>query len=386
MRQLQVTAPEKFRDEIEEKLEERSSDVTASEVEKDDRKAVEFTVSIESDDIDDLTEELKGIEDLESGELSIRVLEQESLIEKGQQTRGSSSTLSQEELYSKAQGSAEFSKAQWGLIAVSAAIAAYGLALDNVIVVIGAMMLAPLLSPFVSAAISLVVGDQALMKTSFIHGVLSVLLTVAVAFIAVLPFPVDTNPTLQLVVSSSTLSVLLSLLVGSAAALSFATGLRDQIAGVAVAIALVPPLATVGLGLKMGSYLFAGQAVSVAAVNILAVVISGYATFKLIGLSPSTYYREKEADRLRFVVPAALVLLALVAAPLTYSSYQDYQDLLAEQKVKEEASQHFGEDLLEVRFDGSGATVIVMGRHDTTEFRRDLPDSMDVRVRQLRTG
>lgn len=386
MRQLQVTVPEKFKDEVDRILEEYSSDVSFSEVEKDDRKEVEFTVSLESGDIDELTGELKGIDDLESGELSIRVLEQESLIEKGQQTRGSSTSLSQEELYSKAQEAAEFSNTQWGLIAVSAAIAAYGLALDNVIVVIGAMMLAPLLSPFVSGAISLVVGDRRLMRQSLVHGSLSILLAVAVSYIAVLPFPIQVNQTLQLVVSSSVLSVLLSLLVGSAAALSFATGLRDQIAGVAVAIALVPPLASIGIGLKMGNFLFAGHAATIAAINLLAVIISGYSVFRVLGLSPSTYYREREAERLKFIVPAAFLLLLVFATPVIYSSYQGYQDIIEEQQVRDAANQHFGEDLLELRFEDSEATVIVVGEQNMTAFRQEVPESVEVRVRQLQTG
>ncbi|MFB6190693.1 MAG: TIGR00341 family protein [Candidatus Nanohaloarchaea archaeon] len=386
MRQLQVTVPKKFKDEAEEILDTYSSDVSSSEVEKDDRKEIEFTVSLESEDIDELTEELKGIDDLKSGELSIRVLEQESLIEKGQQTKGSSTSLSQEELYSKAQESAEFSGAQWGLIAVSSAIAAYGLALDNVIVVIGAMMLAPLLSPFVSGAISLVVGDRDLMRQSLLHGSLSILLAVAVSFIAVLPFPVQVNPTLQLVVSSSVLSVLLSLLVGSAAALSFATGLRDQIAGVAVAIALVPPLAAIGIGLKMGDLFFVGRAATIAAINLLSVIIAGYSSFKGLGLSPSTYYREKEADRLKLLVPAAFILLVIFAAPVTYSSYQGYQDLIEQQQVRDAANQHFGDDLLELRFEDSEVTVLVIGEHNVTGFKKDVPEGVDVEVRQLQTG
>lgn len=112
VRQLQVTVPEGATDDVKEVLEEYSSDISSSEVEKDDSKAVEFHVSVDSDDIDELSEELKEIKDLGSGELSIRVLEQESLIEKGQKTKGSASSLSHEEIYSKAQEAATFNRAQ----------------------------------------------------------------------------------------------------------------------------------------------------------------------------------------------------------------------------------------------------------------------------------
>ncbi len=385
MRQLQVTVPKKFKSDTEDILEGYSSDISSSEVEKDDRKAVEFTVSVESEDIDELTEELKDIEDLESGELSIRVQEQESLIKKGQKTKGSGSALSQEELYSKAQEAAVFNNAQWGLIAVASAIAAYGLALDNVIVVVGAMMLAPILAPLVSNTISLVVGDRSLMKDSLFSGGISVLVVIAVSFIAVTPFPVGMNSTLEMVVSSSVLGVLLSLLVGSAAALSFATGYRDQIAGVAVAIAIVPPLAAVGIGLNMQNFLLSVQAATVASMNILAVLVSGFLTFKILGLKPSTYYRQEQAEKMKYVVPAALILFGLLAAPLIYSSYNSYQEHVSQQEVRDVAEDFFGEDLLEVRVDGSSMTIIVMGEQDTEKFRTQLSAEQEVEIRQLST-
>lgn len=380
MRQVQVTVPVKFKDSAREIVEEYSSDVSSSKVEKDDHKALEFSASVESEDIDELTEELKGIEELESGDLSIRVLDQETLIQKGQKNRGGSGMLSQEELHSKAQDSGEFSKAEWGLIAVSSAIAAYGLALDNVIVVIGAMMLAPILSPFVSGAFSLVVGDKSLMRGAAVSGFKSVLLAVIIAFAAVIPFPVQMNPTLELVARPNILSVLLSLLVGSAAALSFSTGLRDQIAGVAVAIALVPPVASLGIGLKTGDLVFASNAASVAAINILSVVIAGFLTFRLLGLKPSNYYREKEAEKIRYVLPVALVALVLVSVPVAYTSFNTYQDYLDQQDIRGEADSFFGKDLINVEFRDSTVRIVAAGNYSEEAFESRLPPKFDAEL------
>lgn len=372
VKHLQVTVKKGFKGDVKEVLEDFSSDVSSSEVEKGDSKAVQFSTTVESDDIDDLTEELKGIEDLGSGELSIRVLEQESLIEKGQKTRGSKSTLSQEEIYSKAQEFSGFTKVQWALIAVSSAIASYGLALDNLIVVIGAMMLAPILSPFVSSALSLSVGDRSLMKSSMKAGILSVFLAVTVSFLAVLPFPVSLNPTINLVVAPGILTVLLSLLVGSAAALTFSTGLRDQVAGVAVAIALVPPLAGLGIGLKMQEFAFAAEAASIAFINILAVIISGSLTFKALGARPSTYYKQKEAERLKYVVPVALLLLVLLAVPVVFTSFQDYQSYVAEEEFQDVVEDHFGERLLRIDNSAEPVTLYVVGEVNRSKFKSSV--------------
>lgn len=382
MRQVQVTVPKEFDGEVDEVLDEYSSDITSNEAEKQGEEVLEFTATVDADDIDELTEKLKDT-DIESGDLSIRVLEQESLIEKGQKTRGSATLLSQKEIYSKAQEFSGFSIAQWVLVGLSSAIAAYGLIINNLIVVIGAMMLAPMLSPFVSGAISLVIGDGTLMKESLISGILSFLLAIAVSYIAVLPFPVTMNAALRTIVSFGFPVILLSFLVGAAAAFTFATGFRDQIAGVAVAIALVPPLAGAGIGLKIGDGLFALHSASIAAINILAVLISGYVSFKLMGLSPPTYYKRKKAEKLSKVVPIALFILLLVIAPIGYTTFQDYRGYSAEQEVKQTAQNFFGKDLVSVEFYDRQTRVMVIGDHNETKFRSKLPEGLDLNVVEL---
>lgn len=383
MKQLQVSVPQKLKDEAENVLEKYSSDISSKEAEKNDEKVAEFTVTAESEDIDELTQELKDLEGMENGDLSIRVIKQESLIRKGQETRGSNSILSQEELYSKAQESAEFNSAQWGLIGLSSVIAAFGLASDNVIAVIGAMMLAPLLSPFVSGALSLTVGDRSLMVSSLKAGVLSVVIAVALSFVAVIPFPVNMNPTLQLVSTPSIISILLSVFVGAAAALTFVTGLRDQIAGVAVAIALVPPIASIGIGLRMSDLFLVSRASAVASMNMLAVIISGYMCFKIIGLKPSTYYKKKQAEQIKYLVPVALLIFSLLAAPVAYSSYQNYEDYISESQLQKDANEFFGNRLLQTNLEDSTAVFYVVGEVNITEFKQKANTGRDIRVVSL---
>lgn len=383
MKQLQISVPNKLKKEAEKILKEYSNDISSSKAEKDGDKIVEFAVTAESEDIDELTQKLKDIDDIGSGDLSIRVIKQESLIRKGQQTQGGSSMLSQEELYSKAQEAADFNKAQWGLIGISSVIAAYGLASNNLIAVIGAMMLAPLLSPFVSSALSLTVGDRKLMVSSMKAGFLSVLIAVTLSTVAVIPFPVSMNPTLELVSTPSITSILLSIFVGAAAALTFVTGLRDEIAGVAVAIALVPPISSIGLGLRMSSLSLVIDASTVAAMNMLAVIVSGYLCFKILGLKPSTYYKKKQAQQIKYLIPAALIIFSLLAAPVAYSSYQSYQDYISETQLRDTAIDFFGSSLLKTDVDSSEATFYVVGEFNTTKFRQELSTGREIHVIKL---
>lgn len=384
MRQVQVTVPEEHRELVEEILQDYSTDISSSKVERKEEESIQFSATVEASDIDDLTEDLKGHKEIEVGELSIRVLQQETLIEKGQQTKGSTSPLSQEEIYSKAQEFRNFTKPQWGLIALSSAIASYGLVLDNVILVIGAMMLAPMLSPFVSGAVSLAVGDRSLLIDSVRAGIESAVIAVLVSYLAVFPIPVGVNNTLELVVSPGVPTVLLSLLVGGAAALTFATGLRDQIAGVAVAIALVPPLASVGIALKMQDFVLAFQAAAVAFSNILGVIISGFISFNALGLRPQTYYKKRNAEKMKYVVPGAFLVLIVLVVPVVYHAYANYEAYGSQHSIEKKANQFFGEDLIEIRFKDSTATILVAGDHNETEFRRSITGDVKLEVIELR--
>jgi len=61
----------------------------------------------------------------------------------------------------------------------------------------------------------------------------------------------------------------------------------------------------------MQNFLFASNAFSIALVNLLAVLISGSVSLKALDFGPSTYYKKKSAERLKFVFPVAIVLMLL---------------------------------------------------------------------------
>jgi uncharacterized hydrophobic protein (TIGR00341 family) len=384
VKQLQVTVPGKFKDDAKDILEDYSTDVSVSEAEKDDEKVVEFHVTVESDQIDELSEELKEIEDLGSGDLTVNVMKQESQIKKGQKTQGKSSILSQAEIYSQAQESAVFNRAEWSLVGLSAVIATYGLIADNVIVVIGAMMVAPILSPFISGALSLNVGDKSLLKQSVKTGSLSFLLAVLAATVAALPFPVSWNSSLALVSQPSIVSVLLSIFVGAAAALTFVTGMRDEIAGVAVAIALIPPIASIGIGFKMFDLSLVVNAFAVAVMNMVSIIASGFVCFHLLGIRPSTYYKKKQAEEIRYVIPLALLVLSALAVPVAFSSYDSYQEYTQEENIRSFGEGFFGDRLLSSTVDGDTAHFYVVGNYSVSEFEMQKPDGTDIQVTRLR--
>lgn len=237
------------------------------------------------------------------------------------------------------------------------------------------MMLAPMLSPFIASSISLSVGDKTLMKSSIFAGVASMLLALATAFIIAVPIEFSVNPALSTVLAPGVLAVPLSIIVGAAAALSFTTGFRDQIAGVAVAVALVPPIAAAGLTFGAGRYLLGFKALNLAVMNALAALVSGFICLKAFGLELSTYYKEKSAESMWKVIPVGIVALMLLGIPLTLSTY-DASDSVG---VEQEARDFLGNKLIDVNRNQGEFTVVATGNFSSEDFESQF-EGRDVDV------
>jgi len=381
VKQLQISVPLETKETVQEILEDYSSEISVSDAEKNDKNIAQFTLTVKSEQIDELTDQLKSLKDIESGDLSISVLKQESLIKKGRATEGSGTMLSHEEVYSKAKESATFNIAEWALIGISAVIAAYGLVSNNIIVVIGAMMLSPILAPFVSGALSLNVGDKSLMMKALKTGLLSALISVSAATVALLPFSIQPNELIYLITSATMYSILLSLFVGVAAALTFVTGLRDQIAGVAVAIALIPPLASVGIGLRLLDFVIVLNSLTVAFMNMSAVILASFATFWALNFELSTYYKQRQAHKIRYLVPVVLNVFCLL---ILFTAYDI--DRYSEEDLVSEAEEYFGLKLVETNFEDNKAVIYVSEDVNSTEFENKVDGEFEVEIISLETS
>ena len=324
MKRLDITVPGKNEKEVEEVLEEFSEDITSSDVEKEDKKYIQFQVTVKSEKIDELTESVKHIKDIESGDLTIEILEETARIEKGKQMESVSAQLSTQEMYSKALSFSTFNKNSWVLIALSAGIAELGIIMGNVMVVVGAMVIAPLLGPFISASFGLVIGDRRLIQDSLVNAFMGMALAVLIAFIIPKPTFEEANALMMLISNPNFVTIPLSLFVGSAAALTFVSGSKEQLAGVAVAIALVPPAAVAGLSLSLGNISMFFNTLLIIFTNMASLILAGSLTFKLTGVSPSTYYRKKVSEeKFKKAVVISVISILLISGIVGYLSYQN---------------------------------------------------------------
>lgn len=177
----------------------------------------------------------------------------------------------------------------WVVLVLSAAIATLGLALDSSSVVIGAMLVAPLLAPIVGLALSLAVGDGRLAIQTAAVVVASTLIVVLVAALLTLLLPFQT---ITLEISARTRPTTLDLaiaifsgLVGAVVTVARGSRLSAAIPGVAIAVALIPPLAVAGFGIGIGwnMELIRGSLLLYGA-NLGGIVLSGMAVFLLVGM------------------------------------------------------------------------------------------------------
>jgi len=184
------------------------------------------------------------------------------------------------------------------LVMLSTVVASIGLIENNVAVVVGAMVIAPLLGPNLALSFGTALGDVPLMRKSVQTLFAGLLLAIFLALLTGSFWPGTlTSPELMSRTLVGLDSVALALASGAAAALSLTTGLSSILVGVMVAVALLPPAATLGIMLGQGNVNLAVGAGLLLAVNIVCVNLASKVVFFVKGISPRTWLEKEKAKR-----------------------------------------------------------------------------------------
>ncbi len=229
--------------------------------------------------------------------------------------REDSATAAREALYDQVEKNVRLDANFIILVALSTLVAAIGLIEDNVAVVIGAMVIAPLLGPNLALALGTALGDVGLMKKALVTTAagLSVALLLSVAIGYAWPFEVTSHELTSRTFAGLD-SIVLALASGAAAVLSLTTGLSSVLVGVMVAVALLPPTAAVGLMMGHGEWDLATGAALLLAVNVVSVNLAAKLVFLLKGIRPRTWFEKARAKRaMAFYLVGWLVTLAVLA-------------------------------------------------------------------------
>lgn len=205
------------------------------------------------------------------------------------------------------------------LIVLSTMIATFGLLADSVAVVIGAMLVAPLMTPIMGTAVSLTLTEPERLAASARTVAGGAAGAIAVGwFISLIASGGITASNMPGEVLGRTAPGLLDLGIAIAAGLAGGYLLVDNkaaasAAGVAIAVALVPPLAVVGVCLQLGAFSLAAGALLLFSTNFVAIVLSASGMILASRTMPRGFLRLRFRQlRLGF----ALVVLAVVAVSI----------------------------------------------------------------------
>lgn len=205
------------------------------------------------------------------------------------------------------------------MMGLAAAIAAFGLLLSSGAVIIGAMLVAPLFTPILAFSMAIALGDIRLIRVaveSSLRGIfLAVGLALAIGVLAPLPANPAELPEIASRIQPNLLDLAVALAAGAAGA--YAVARRDVAAalpGVAIAAALVPPLAVIGIGLAAGRLAIAGGATLLVTTNLIAISLAGAITLLLLGFRPAS--RRERRFNLRTGLIVTLVLFFIISVPL----------------------------------------------------------------------
>lgn len=215
----------------------------------------------------------------------------------------------------------------WLLLVLAAVIATAGVASDSTATVIGAMIVAPLMTPILGLVLAIVLADQANVMRSLLFVVAGSVAVIAIAWAIglVVPLPIVAATSTQVSgrIHPRLIDLMAALATGAVGAVALArSDISDTLPGVAIAISLVPPLAVVGLTLEAGATGEAGGALLLFATNVAAILFSGIvvmAVFRVtrygaIGRHGVTYRHRAGA------ITLVVATLVLVAVPLGFSS------------------------------------------------------------------
>jgi uncharacterized hydrophobic protein (TIGR00271 family) len=210
----------------------------------------------------------------------------------------------------------------WMLLVLASIIAAGGVVSDSTPAVIGAMIVAPLATPIYGVALATVTGSRRNLLASLlllVEGVAVNVLLIGflVGMLSIARMPLDANPQ----ITGRTAPTLLDLAIAVGVAGSFALVRRDVsniLAGVAIAISLVPVLAVVGITLGSGRLDLAWGAFVLFLVNAAAIIVAGVVVFGAAGYARLAVERGRHPGR-RAKVLIALFVIALIV-PLSLAS------------------------------------------------------------------
>jgi uncharacterized hydrophobic protein (TIGR00271 family) len=225
------------------------------------------------------------------------------------------------------------------LLPLSAVIASAGVVSDSTATVIGAMIVAPLMTPILGMVLAVVLGDRVNLRRCLLLVVAGAAAVVVIGWLLGLfvPYPVvaATNSQVAARVTPRIVDLVAALATGAVGSVALArSDISDTLPGVAIAISLVPPLSVVGLTLESGAPRQSLGAFLLFVTNVAAILASGIVVMALHRVR--RLFGQGAAAGFRFGGAVAIIaaLLLVVIVPLWINSERIDKTTVRESEVQ----------------------------------------------------
>ncbi|MDS0257907.1 TIGR00341 family protein [Haloarcula sp. S1CR25-12] len=338
MRLVQVVVPDERRDAIVSALREQELGVSTTKETsgEDDRTLISFVVP--ADAVEHVLEELRDVgfsDEWYIVSIETEFASYEGVDEVQNRWAKTPNRVAPRTLRSKAKDMRRNTRSYLWLMTLSTVIATAGLLIGSPAIVVGSMVLAPIVSPMLTASVGLVRDDQRMVFDSIrMQGVgLGLAVVGATAFSwllkSVLAVPMELAvANVELIAirfSPSLLSVVVGLAAGAAGSFSLATKGQVTIVGVMVAAALIPTAAAAGIGFAWGRPAVGVGSTVLLTMTIVAVNLGAFLTFKYLGYEPDTVDRGVFAVsgvRQTAALAATVIVVVAVVGAVGVGTYQ----------------------------------------------------------------
>lgn len=241
------------------------------------------------------------------------------------------------EIHQDADESRQFDVVYFAMLVLSCLIALLGLLLNSPAVIIGAMLISPLMGPILACGLALTAADWDIGKKAARNVALSVAEAIVIAVLATRLSPLrEATPEILARTNPNLMDLLIAFFSGIAGTLALASRKTAMtiLPGVAIATALIPPLATVGYGIGTVQWPIASGALMLFLTNFAAIVLSAGLVFLLIGVRPQSAV----ADRRHFIARYRIAIAVLVVLGLSVPLMRTLRSAAQQAQLRTEVS------------------------------------------------
>ena len=325
MNKIEVTVTKEEASKVEDLLKETELVYLSSEVEVGGEKCFFYSIVLPDDLAEKITSDISSVIDLRLRENTISLICVEGAVStyldrlKEKVAKKPTPSIPLERLVESTDHYTRLNKDVLTMALFATMIALAGLFLDNVALVIGAMLLSPLLGPINAFAVNANLArirKLAKSQAAVLLLLASIITVAAVITLVASQFVALSENTTQIAIRTHAglIDVLIALILGLAAGMALLVGFPEILVGVAIAVAIVPPAAVSGIGLALFNMnLFFGAFV-LTLIYLLGLQLGSTLILRIRGVLPRRYYQQSEAKRRSAY---SIVVLSLLLVVLT---------------------------------------------------------------------